>query len=214
MPLSLNEIRDRARAFAREWDGETSERAEAQSFWNDFFHVFGKKRRSVAVYEQKAKRFTGTAQGRIDLFWPGVMLAEHKSAGVDLDAAFDQATDYFAGLELEIGVSRMERRDPRQGAVLRTWLDETLVPEFEGRVLPVDGQVALRCARLHVPDPQPERDALLAATALAHGLTVVTRNEADFAPTGVDVFNPWRAWAVQEGTGRYVAGDDREWTSP
>ncbi|MEN1957045.1 class I SAM-dependent DNA methyltransferase [Luteimonas changyuni] len=99
MPLSLNEIRDRARAFAREWDGETSERAEAQSFWNDFFHVFGKKRRSVAVYEQKARRFTGTAQGRIDLFWPGVMLAEHKSAGVDLDAAFDQATDYFAGLK-------------------------------------------------------------------------------------------------------------------
>ena len=98
MPLSLNEIRDRARAFSREWDGETSERAEAQSFWNDFFHVFGKKRRSVAVYEQKARRFAGKAQGRIDLFWPGVMLAEHKSAGVDLDAAFDQATDYFAGL--------------------------------------------------------------------------------------------------------------------
>src|SRR5690606_35045512 len=98
VPLSLNEIRDRARAFAREWDGETSERAEAQSFWNDFFHVFGKKRRSVAVYEQKARRFAGKAKGRIDLFWPGVMLAEHKSAGVDLDAAFDQATDYFAGL--------------------------------------------------------------------------------------------------------------------
>lgn len=118
-------------------------------------------------------------------------------------------------MELEIGVLRMERRDPRQGAVLRTWLDGTLVPEFEGRVLPVEGQVALRCARLHVvPDPQPGRDALLAATALVHGLTVVTRNEADFAPTGVDVFNPWRAWAVQEATGRYVAGDDREWTSP
>ena len=99
MPLSLNEIRDRARAFAREWDGETSERAEAQSFWNDFFHVFGKKRRSVAVYEQKARRFTGKGSGRIDVFWPGVMLAEHKSAGVDLDAAFDQATDYFAGLK-------------------------------------------------------------------------------------------------------------------
>ena len=98
MPLSLNEIRERARAFAKEWAGETSERAEAQSFWNDFFHVFGKKRRSLAVYEQKARRFTGKASGRIDLFWPGVMLAEHKSAGVDLDAAFDQATDYFAGL--------------------------------------------------------------------------------------------------------------------
>lgn len=99
MPLSLNEIRERARAFAKEWADETSERAEAQSFWNDFFHVFGKKRRSLAVYEQKARRFTGKASGRIDLFWPGVMLAEHKSAGVDLDAAFDQATDYFAGLK-------------------------------------------------------------------------------------------------------------------
>lgn len=97
--LSLNEIRDRARAFAKEWENETSERAESQSFWNDFFLVFGKKRRSVAVYEQKAKRFSGSEHGRIDVFWPGVMLAEHKSAGVDLDTAFDQATDYFAGLK-------------------------------------------------------------------------------------------------------------------
>jgi len=98
MPLSLNEIRSRAMAFAKEWQDETSERAEAQSFWNDFFHVFGVKRRSVAVYEQRARRFSGTGQGRIDLFWPGVMLAEHKSAGADLDSAFQQATDYFAGL--------------------------------------------------------------------------------------------------------------------
>ena len=98
MPLSLNEIRSRALAFAKEWQDETSERAEAQSFWNDFFHVFGIRRRSVAIYERKAQRFSGTGTGRIDLFWPGVMLAEHKSAGVDLDAAFDQATDYFAGL--------------------------------------------------------------------------------------------------------------------
>ncbi|MBZ4184795.1 hypothetical protein K7B09_00445 [Thermomonas sp. RSS23] len=98
MPLSLNEIRERARAFAKEWAGETSERAEAQSFWNDFFNVFGVKRRSVAIYEQKAKRFSGSQHGRIDVFWPRVMLAEHKSAGVDLDAAYEQATDYFAGL--------------------------------------------------------------------------------------------------------------------
>ena len=98
MPLSLNEIRERARAFATEWAGETSERAEAQSFWNGFFEVFGVKRRRVAVFEQKAARFSGSTHGRIDVFWPGVMLAEHKSAGVDLDAAFAQATDYFAGL--------------------------------------------------------------------------------------------------------------------
>ena len=108
-------------------------------------------------------------------------------------------------MELEIGVLRIERRDARQGAVLRTWLDERVVPEFADRVLPVDGPVALRCARLHVPDPRPERDALLAATALVHGLTVVTRNEVDFEPTGAAVFNPWRPWTVQEGTGRYVA---------
>ena len=98
MPLSLNEIRDRARAFAREWAQDTSERAEAQSFWNQFFDVFGVNRRRVAVFEQKAQRFSGSRHGRIDVFWPGVMLAEHKSAGVDLDAAFEQATDYFAGI--------------------------------------------------------------------------------------------------------------------
>ncbi|TCT21812.1 DNA methyltransferase [Thermomonas haemolytica] len=99
MPLSLNEIRERARAFAREWAGETSERAEAQSFWNEFFNVFGVNRRRVAVFEQKAARFSGSQHGRIDVFWPGVMLAEHKSEGRDLDAAFEQATDYFAGLK-------------------------------------------------------------------------------------------------------------------
>ncbi len=98
MPLSLNEIRERARAFAKEWAGESSERAEAQSFWNDFFNVFGVNRRRVAVFEQKAARFTGSSHGRIDVFWPGVMLAEHKSEGRDLDAAFEQATDYFAGI--------------------------------------------------------------------------------------------------------------------
>ncbi len=99
MPLSLNEIRERARAFSKEWAGESSERAEAQSFWNDFFEVFGVKRKRVAVFEQKAARFTGSRHGRIDVFWPGVMLAEHKSEGRDLDAAFEQATDYFAGLK-------------------------------------------------------------------------------------------------------------------
>ncbi|MBS0216873.1 MAG: class I SAM-dependent DNA methyltransferase [Proteobacteria bacterium] len=98
MPLSLNEIRDRARSFATEWALETSERAEAQSFWNEFFNVFGVNRRRVAVFEQKAQRFSGSKHGRIDVFWPGVMLAEHKSTGVDLDAAYQQATDYFAGI--------------------------------------------------------------------------------------------------------------------
>lgn len=113
-------------------------------------------------------------------------------------------------MELEIGVLRMERRDARQGAALRTWLQERVLPGFEGRVLPVDEAVALRCARLHVPDPRPERDAMLAATALVHGLIVVTRNEADFTPTGATVFNPWRPWTVQESNGRYVAADEAD----
>lgn len=94
-------------------------------------------------------------------------------------------------LELELGVLLMERRDAAQGAVLRAWLVEAVLPQFEGRILTVDTPVALRCAGLHVPDPRAERDALIAATALVHGMAVATRNVADFAPTGVRVFNPW-----------------------
>jgi hypothetical protein len=94
-------------------------------------------------------------------------------------------------LELEAGVLQMERRDAIQGAMLRAWLDNHVLPEFRDRVLPVDAAVAQRCARLHVPDPRGERDALIAATALVHGMTVVTRNTADFEATGVQVFNPW-----------------------
>ncbi|MHB1543911.1 MAG: PIN domain-containing protein [Gammaproteobacteria bacterium] len=94
-------------------------------------------------------------------------------------------------LELEIGILQLERKDPRQGAVLRTWLDRLVLPEFNGRIFPVDTAVAQRCARLHVPDPRAERDALIAATALVHGMTVVTRNLADFEATGVALLNPW-----------------------
>lgn len=94
-------------------------------------------------------------------------------------------------LELETGILLVERRDPAQGAVLRAWVDDHVLPAFAGRVLPVDTVVAQRCARLHVPDPRSDRDALIAATALVHGLTVVTRNVADFAPTGVALLNPW-----------------------
>jgi predicted nucleic acid-binding protein len=94
-------------------------------------------------------------------------------------------------MELELGTLLLERRDPIQGAGLRAWMDGHVLPEFADRTLPVDSEVALRCARLHVPDPRPERDALIAATALTHGMTVVTRDVADFEPTGVRVLNPW-----------------------
>lgn len=96
-------------------------------------------------------------------------------------------------LELEIGVLRMERRDPRQAQGLRRWLDGQVRPAFAGRVLGVDERVATHCAPLHVPDPGAERDMLVAATALAHGMTVVTRNVRDFAGTGAMVLDPWRA---------------------
>ena len=93
--------------------------------------------------------------------------------------------------ELEIAVLRMERRDPAQGTILRTWLKRHVIPAFDGRILPVDAAVALRCAHLHVPDQANESDALIAATALVHGFTVVTRNVNDFRPSGVALINPW-----------------------
>ncbi|MEN5116800.1 type II toxin-antitoxin system VapC family toxin [Luteimonas sp. TWI662] len=94
--------------------------------------------------------------------------------------------------ELEFGVLRLERRDAPQGETLRGWLNQRVVPAFAGRILPIDDAVALRCAQLHVPDPRPAHDALIAATALTHGLRVVTRNAADFAPMGVDLLDPWQ----------------------
>lgn len=94
--------------------------------------------------------------------------------------------------ELEIGVLLAQRRDRLAGAALRAWLDGQVLPAFAARVLPVDSAVAQRSAQLHVPDPRPVRDCLIAATALVHGMTVVTRNVADFEPTGVALLNPWR----------------------
>ncbi len=98
MPLSWNEIRDRSIAFVREWENESSEDAEAKSFWDAFFQVFGVNRRRLATFEHNVKKASG-AQGFIDLFWPGVMIAEHKSKGKNLDSAYTQATDYFPGLK-------------------------------------------------------------------------------------------------------------------
>lgn len=94
-------------------------------------------------------------------------------------------------LEIERGILQIARRDRHQGVALHEWLHRTLISQFAGRILDVGLNVALRCAALHVPDPKPELDAMIAATALVHDLTVVTRNTRDFEGTGVKLFNPW-----------------------
>ncbi len=94
-------------------------------------------------------------------------------------------------LEIELGALLVARRDAAQGATLRAWIDAQVMPRFEHRILPVDTEVARRCAQLHVPDPRGERDALIAATAIVHGFKLVTRNVQDFEPTGVALLNPW-----------------------
>jgi len=95
--------------------------------------------------------------------------------------------------ELERGILLVERRDAYQSAILRRWLEDEVLTRLAARILPIDVAIARRCAALHVPDPRPERDALIAATALTHGLTVVTRNVNDFEPMGVALVNPWAA---------------------
>jgi predicted nucleic acid-binding protein len=93
--------------------------------------------------------------------------------------------------ELEIGVLQIERRDAPQGALLRAWLEDHVLPVFANRILPVDVAVARRSAELHAPDARPYRDSLILATALVHGMTLVTRNVADFDGCGVPILNPW-----------------------
>jgi predicted nucleic acid-binding protein len=96
-------------------------------------------------------------------------------------------------LELEIGILLVERRDRSQAVILRSWMEDHVVPAFNGRILAVDTPVARRCAALHVPTPGSDRDTLIAATAIVHGMTVVTRNVSDFESTGVPIINPWQA---------------------
>lgn len=106
----------------------------------------------------------------------------------------DASSFYISALtlmELEIGILRMERRDAEQGKRLRRWMDRRVRTEFLERTLPVDSAVALKCAQLHVPDPRSERDALIAATAIVHGMTVVTGNVVHFETTGAVVIDPW-----------------------
>jgi predicted nucleic acid-binding protein len=94
-------------------------------------------------------------------------------------------------MELEMGVLSIQRKYSRQGNLLRQWLDSQVIPAFSNRTLALDAPIAQCCASLHIPDPRSERDALIAATGIVNGMTVVTRNLADFEPTGVKTFNPW-----------------------
>ena len=110
----------------------------------------------------------------------------------------DQANLYLSVIsvmEIELGIARLERRDTRQADVLRLWLHDKVMPAFAGRLLMVDAAIALRCARLHVPETRSERDAWIAATGLVHDLTVVTRNLSDFVGTGVPLIDPWASSA-------------------
>jgi predicted nucleic acid-binding protein len=95
-------------------------------------------------------------------------------------------------LEIRLGILAVQRKDTAQADVLDGWLSRQVIPAFAGRIIPIDLAVAIRCAELHVPTPRPDRDALIAATALVHGMKVVTRNTRDFLPTGVAVYNPWQ----------------------
>ena len=185
MPLSWNEIKDRALKFSREWADEASEDAEAKSFWDGFFEVFGVPRRRVGTFEKRVKKLDGK-DGFIDLLWKGVLLVEHKSRGKDLDRAHAQARDYFAGLSdaelpkyllvsdfarfrlydlesgeppVEFGLSDLHKQVKRFGFIAgyqaRTYKDED----------PVNVQAAERMGRLH--------DALKAAGFDGHALEVL-----------------------------------------
>lgn len=121
--------------------------------------------------------------------------AAHENVAIWADSV-DAAELYLSVItiqELEIGILLAERRDVRQGRMLRAWMNTHVLPAFSGRILPIDTAIALQSAALHVPDPRPVRDALIAATALVHRMTIVTRNVGDFETTAVPILNPWMA---------------------
>ncbi len=124
------------------------------------------------------------------------------ASGIEPALAYISAV---TAMELEIGVQLVERRDRSSGMVLRQWLNNDVHAAFEGRILPVHVEVARTAATLHIPDPAPVSDALIAATALVHSMSVVTRDAGDFSRfSGLNVINPWRDAAADGGAG--VAG--------
>jgi predicted nucleic acid-binding protein len=120
---------------------------------------------------------------------PNPNVARWASSVSELDLYLSSMTIF----ELELGALLAARMDRAKGGVLRNWIDQQIMPGFRDRILPIDLQVAQRCAALHAAATRSERDAFIAATALAHNMTIVTRNTADFAPTGVRTLNPWEA---------------------
>lgn len=115
----------------------------------------------------------------------------HVTAWTGRIAPGDLHISVMSIMEIELGILRIERRDRLQGDRLRTWMRHHLQPAFTNRTLPITPPIALQCARLRVPDPASERDAWIGATALVHGLTLVTRNVSHFSRTGLSIINPW-----------------------
>ena len=106
-------------------------------------------------------------------------------------AAFDFCISVMTLMEIEIGVLRLERRDSLQGRSLRGWFENYVLRGFEGRILDIDEKIVRKASLLHVPDPKPDRDAFIGATASAYSLTLATRNVRDFVAMGIDLINPW-----------------------